>query len=106
MTASDKAVELLKSTEAPQKSSIHGDGKYYPYNDSEQIPTIGYGHKIQKGEDFSKGITSEQTDALFKKDMNVKENYMHSNVTAKLTQNKWDALLFLTYNFGSYRPKI
>lgn len=77
-----------------------------PYNDSKGIPTIGYGHKIEKGEDYSKGISKTEADSLFKKDVAGKEMFLHKNLTVKLSQNKWDALLLITYNFGTARPKI
>ena len=37
------------------------------YNDSTNNPTIGYGHKIKKGENFTT-LTKEQADELFMKD--------------------------------------
>lgn len=43
------------------------NGLYMPYKDNDQY-TIGYGHKVKKGEDFSKGLTEKQAISLFKSD--------------------------------------
>lgn len=43
--------------------------KLMPYKDHKGIPTIGIGHKILSGEDFSKGITKEDAKQLFYKDV-------------------------------------
>jgi len=39
------------------------------YKDAAGLPTIGVGHLIQKGEDFSNGITHDQAFELLKKDL-------------------------------------
>ena len=38
------------------------------YKDSAGNPTIGYGHLIKDGEDFSKGITKEKAGELLAQD--------------------------------------
>jgi len=43
--------------------------KFEVYRDHKGNPTIGVGHLILDGEDFSKGITREQSQALFAKDV-------------------------------------
>jgi len=42
------------------------------YKDSKGLPTIGIGHLIKHGEDFSKGITDKQVQELFNKDIQAK----------------------------------
>lgn len=42
------------------------------YNDTKGIPTIGVGHKILPGEDFSGGISREEAMGLFAKDVQDK----------------------------------
>lgn len=42
---------------------------YFQYKSPEgKADTIGYGHKLQKGEDYSKGLTQDQIDSLLEKD--------------------------------------
>jgi GH24 family phage-related lysozyme (muramidase) len=50
----------------------HEGLRLQPYKDIGGHLTIGIGHKILPGEDFSKGITIEQAYSLFKKDLNSK----------------------------------
>ncbi|EIA6484572.1 lysozyme, partial [Escherichia coli] len=44
-------------------------GKYYPYKDSLGYLTVGAGHLVQKGEDFSNGITPIEADILLAHDI-------------------------------------
>lgn len=53
------------------KMKYYRNGKFYPYNDSEGFATIGYGHLIKRGEDFSTGLTEAQADALLDKDIAI-----------------------------------
>lgn len=45
------------------------NGKFWTYKDSLNLPTIGYGHLILKGEDFSNGITEAEATAMLAKDL-------------------------------------
>ena len=66
--------------------------------------TIGWGHRILPGEDFSKGITREQADALLISDINTKAiNPILRNVTAEMTQQQFDALVSYVFNTGSLK---
>ena len=66
--------------------------------------TIGHGHEIQPGEDYSGGITPEGADKLLMKDLDeryapavrkwAKDNNIH------LSQQQFDALVSLHYNLG------
>jgi len=79
--------------------------RQYPYRglDSENL-TVGYGHVIQPGEDFSNGITKPAALALLKIEMN--NNYAESikkwssaNNT-NITQTQFDSLSDFAYNAG------
>lgn len=43
------------------------------YVDTEGFSTIGWGHKVLPGEDFSKGITQAEADALLVSDVDQKQ---------------------------------
>lgn len=45
------------------------DGRFYPYKDSKNIPTIGYGHRILPTENFANGITPEAAEEMLSNDM-------------------------------------
>ena len=44
------------------------NGRFYPYNDSRNIPTVGYGHRILPGENFSNGITEQEALQMLQRD--------------------------------------
>jgi lysozyme len=70
------------------------------YKDSAGNSTIGYGHLIKKGEDFSKGITKEKAGELLAQDAKTAVDAVNANVTTTLSQSKFDAVVDFTYNVG------
>lgn len=71
------------------------------YGDSAGYPTIGYGHLIKTGEDFSAGITREQASELLLQDTKTAVDAVNAKVTINLTQSQFDALVDFTYNLGA-----
>ena len=68
----------------------NGNGVWTPHKSEEGgKDTIGYGHKIKKGEDFSQGRTDAQIDALLMKDLKDAENI----VITKLGIDAYNKLL-------------
>ena len=106
-------LSVLKYEENRSKTGFKND-TWYPHTSKEGgTKTIGYGHKIQKGEDFSKGITEKKAEALLQKDLNkasdkVKRNWpgydklpvkyqkilsaLQFNVKGVVTPGKWPKL--------------
>ena len=72
-----------------------------PYDDGAGNPTIGYGHLIRPGENFSGGITQAQAEALFKQDVERVVNPALDKITIDLTQNQVDALGSFIFNVGT-----
>jgi GH24 family phage-related lysozyme (muramidase) len=96
MIPSDKVIDLIGQIEG------FSDVPYQVHDDDP--PTIGFGHVILPGEDFSRGITRKEAIALKKKD--IKERVDEVNEWArlhnvKLTQQQFDALVSFHYNTGS-----
>ena len=61
-----------ESTQAYQKKlGYYRDSKFWTYKDSLGFPTIGYGHLVLKGEDFSQGLTEAQADKLLDLDIAI-----------------------------------
>lgn len=56
------------SKEFQAVKGMYKNGKFWTYKDSLGLPTIGYGHLIRPGEDFSSGLTDAEADALLLKD--------------------------------------
>jgi len=71
------------------------------YDDGAGNPTIGYGHLIRPGENFSGGITQAQADTLFRQDVERVVNPALDRITIALTQNQVDALGSFIFNVGT-----
>jgi lysozyme len=70
------------------------------YKDIAGHPSIGYGHEIEQGEDFSEGITQSQAETILMNDLAVAEGAILRLVTAPLSQWQFDALVDFIYNEG------
>jgi lysozyme len=70
------------------------------YQDVAGNPTIGYGHLIRPGEDFSNGITRSQAMQLLSKDTESAVDSVNHKVTIDLAQVQFDALVDFTFNLG------
>ena len=102
MSFSDDGVEFLgKGYENPQEKGWDKTKQlYFSYDDGYGFPTIGYGHLIKKGEDFSKGLTKAQNIELFKKDANKFVKAVNGKLKKGVTQQQFDALVILQFNLG------
>lgn len=72
-----------------------------PYKDAAGLPTIGTGHLIQKGEDYTKGLTEEGAAELLRRDLVRFEAAVNQYVTIPLSQNQFDALVSFAFNIGT-----
>ncbi len=72
----------------------------HPYRDAVGFLTIGVGHLIQKGEDFSGGITMEQARELFDQDIKKSALSVCRLIKVTLTENQYLALIDFVFNLG------
>lgn len=70
------------------------------YTDKAGHPTIGYGHKILAGENFSDGITRQHAEDILTNDLVIAENTINQYVNVPLTQNQFNALVSFVFNIG------
>lgn len=70
------------------------------YKDTAGLDTIGYGHLIKKGENFSSGITKSQAANLLEKDLKIAENSVNNYVKVGLSVNQKAALISFVFNVG------
>lgn len=73
------------------------------YYDLVGVLTIGWGHAVLPGEDFSAGITPEQAEALLRRDADKAERSVRRLITAPLTVGKYGALVSFVFNLGGAR---
>jgi lysozyme len=64
-------------------------------------PTIGYGHLIRSGEDFSLGISKAQAEILLARDLESSERAVLRLTTVPLSDGQFDALVSFVFNLGS-----
>lgn len=70
------------------------------YKDTAGYPTIGVGHLIRQGEDFSQGISLEEAYALLHRDLLLTAASIMRLVRVPISNNQYTALLSFTFNLG------
>jgi GH24 family phage-related lysozyme (muramidase) len=104
------AIAALGATGTSQKrmsdsglARIRGHEAYKgrSYDDGAGNMTIGYGHLIRAGENFSAGLTEAQADSLFRADVERVVNPAFDRITIELNQNQIDALGSFIFNVGT-----
>ncbi|MFK0368949.1 glycoside hydrolase family protein [Enterobacter sichuanensis] len=75
-------------------------GKFYPYKDSLGYWTIGYGHLVQKGEDFSNGLTPIEADILLAHDIEKAKAELRTLNLGTLPTDIEDYLIIMIFQLG------
>ena len=91
MITSEKGLEFLARWEG-ERLQI--------YNDVAGYPTIGVGHLIVDGEDFSAGITHDQAMSMLAEDIQDAEGSVNLYLDVPISQHRFDALASFTFNVG------
>ena len=91
MNISEKGLAFIKSFEGC---------KLQVYKDSAGRNTVGWGHLVLPGENFGEGITQEQADDLFLRDVKYKAEIWVNLFAPETNQNEFDALCSFSYNLG------
>lgn len=104
-------IDYIKKVENQGKAGYDAQRKlWFPHKSFEGgSDTIGYGHKIQKGEDFSKGITDAQAEDLLKKDLAKAKDQVHKELGGiKLTPKQEEMFIDFVFNMGTLKkfPKF
>ena len=108
MNFSDNGINILKQCEGCVKRNerhvIYDDKTGTPVPPGVPLPTgatIGYGHLIKPGEDFSDGIDENAATNLLSRDVETAKHAVQNNIFATLSQNQYDALVILAFNIGA-----
>ena len=97
-------IDYIKKVENQGKAGYNAEKKlWFPHASFEGgSDTIGYGHKIQKGEDFSKGITDAQAEDLLKKDLAAAKQKVYRELgNIKLTPQQEEMFIDFVFNMGT-----
>ena len=96
------SLKILEGTISYQTTrGYFRNGRFYQYIDTNGYPTIGYGHKILKGEDFSKGLTPKQADELLKQDAQSAVNQTNRLIAQiPVTQEAAQILANMVFQMG------
>jgi len=109
--ATGSFTDYIKKVENQGKKGYDSQKKlWFPHESFEGgSDTIGYGHKIQKGEDFSKGITDAQAEELLKKDLAKAKQQVNKELGGiKLTPKQEEMFIDFVFNMGTLKkfPKF
>ncbi|EOR9074324.1 glycoside hydrolase family protein [Escherichia coli] len=102
-----KEIKEFEGTIAFQtKLGYFKNGKFRVYKDSLGLDTIGYGHLVLKGENFSAGLTEAEAEALLQKDSlnayrEAKEIYDQFGMTAPIQVQR--VLWMMVFQMGKSR---
>ncbi|EMN5860213.1 glycoside hydrolase family protein [Pluralibacter gergoviae] len=75
-------------------------GKFFPYQDSLGYLTVGAGHLVQNGEDFSDGLTPIEADLLLAKDIEIAKSGLKSLDLGRIPQDWQDFLIIMIFQLG------
>jgi lysozyme len=73
-----------------------------PYRDSAGHCTVGYGHKVKKGEAFTE-LTEYEAENLMRQDVAPIVRFLNIHLDTLVTQNQFDALVMFIFNIGETR---
>jgi lysozyme len=94
LSLSDAGLDALK----------HEEGYVgHVYLDQVGKPTIGYGHLIRSGEDFSDGLTVSEAGRILRQNVRSSEMAVRKAITYALAPHEFDALVSLCFNIGNGR---
>lgn len=109
--ATGSFIDYIKRVENQGKVGYDAQKKlWFPHKSFEGgSDTIGYGHKIQKGEDFSNGITDAQAESLLKTDLAKAKQQVYKELgNIKLTPKQEEMFIDFAFNMGTLKkfPKF
>ena len=113
---SSRFLEYIKSVENASKIG-YKNGKWFPHPAPEGgMPEIGYGHKIQKGEEslFSKGLSDSEVSKLLSKDLDIAKKRVYNDIKSMfhvnipLNEIQEEILTDYAFNLGTLKnyPKF
>lgn len=100
MDLKDRLIRYEGTKEYQRTLGYYRNEKFYPYKDSLGYLTIGYGHLVQKGEDFTNGISAIDADILLAKDIDKARKQLSTLNLGVLPQDIEDYLVIMLFQLG------
>ncbi len=92
-SVSDDLIDFIKNFEGYSST---------PYKCAANFITVGWGHEVKKGENFTE-ISEDQATSLLHNDLLVAEQSVCRLITVSLEDYQYDALVSWTFNLGGAR---
>lgn len=97
---SPRGQKRLSDEEWTGKEGLRADGRFYVYKDYKGFNTIGIGHLVKPGEDFSKGLTLDGVVELNHKDLGDVYAAILRWVTYEYDPSAFDSMCLTGHNCG------
>lgn len=94
MSLSSQGLDFIAHHEARP----NGQPALTVYPDIYGNPTIGYGHLVRPGENFSNGITPQQAKNILARDAKDAVSFVNKHNKSQLSQSQFDALVSVAFN--------
>lgn len=88
------------SIEYQKYKGYYKNSKFWVYLDSLSKPTVGYGHLVLKGEDFTNGLTPIEADTLLDKDIEKAKAGLRTLNLGTLPRDIEDYLIIMIFQLG------
>ncbi|WP_044177684.1 glycoside hydrolase family protein [Phytobacter massiliensis] len=86
--------------EYQKHKGYYKNGKFWTYKDSMGYDTIGYGHLVLKGEDFTNGLTPIEAEILLAKDIEKAKTSLRTLNLGTLPRDIEDYLIIMIFQLG------
>ncbi|HGF9808077.1 TPA: glycoside hydrolase family protein [Klebsiella quasipneumoniae] len=100
MDLKERLIRYEGTKEYQRTLGYYRNDKFYPYKDSLGFLTVGYGHLVQKGEDFTNGISAIDADIILAKDIDKAKKQLSTLNLGVLPQDIQDYLIIMLFQLG------
>ncbi|NBF33838.1 glycoside hydrolase family protein [Klebsiella pneumoniae] len=100
MDLKERLIRYEGTKEYQRSLGYYRNDKFYPYKDSLGYLTVGYGHLVQKGEDFTNGISAIDADILLAKDIDKAKKQLSTLNLGVLPRDIEDYLVIMLFQLG------
>lgn len=100
MDIKTRLMEYEGSKAYQTKLGYFRNGKYHVYKDTVNVATIGFGHKVLPGENFTNGITELEASTLLDKDISIARSQLVKLNLSHLPSDWNDLLVIMLFQLG------